>query len=158
VLGAGAIDNRQLNLFRSIANGRIKFTYPGGGGTVAVEDLVDGIILAMKKGKTGERYLLSNEYVRLFNFYNLIASILKSHKIKLKIPRMAYYPMYLLGFILEKMIRNPSMTRETVRWHFNFRVYDSTKAKKELGWKPNVSLVESIRRAAKYYKSIGALK
>ena len=158
VLGAGVVDKRQANLFRSISSGRIKFTYPGGGGTVAVEDLVDGIILVMEKGKQGERYLLSNEYVRLFDFYNLIARIMKKPKIRLKIPRIAYYPMYILGFALGRLMKNPPITEESVRWHFNYRVYDSAKAKKELGWKPRVTLAESIKRAVEYYKSTGALK
>lgn len=158
VLGAGVVDKRQVNLFRSISSGRIKFTYPGGGGTVAVEDLVDGIVLVMEKGKPGERYLLSNEYVRLFDFYNLIARIMKKPKIRLKIPRIAYYPMYILGFALGRMMKNPPITEESVRWHFNYRVYDSAKAKKELGWNPKITLAESIKRAIEYYKSTGALK
>ena len=157
VLGAGEIDPKRYGLFKSIANNRIRFTYPGGGGTVAVEDLVDGIVLAMEKGKTGGRYILSNEYVRLFDFYNLIAKILKKPKIRLKIPKITYHLMYLLGLILEKIMKNPPITTESVRWHFNYRVYDSTKARKELGWKPKISLAESIRRTAKYYKSIGIL-
>lgn len=158
VLGPGIIDKRQVNLFRSISSGRIKFTFPGGGGTVAVEDLVDGLVLVMEKGKSGEKYLLSNEYVCLFDFYNLIARIMKKPGIRLKIPRISYYPMYILGFVLGRIMKNPPLTEESVRWHFNYRVYDSTKAKKELGWTPKVSLAESIKRSIDYYKSIGALK
>lgn len=158
VMGAGEVDTRRFGLFKSIASGRIKFTYPGGGGTVAVEDIVDGIILAMEKGKSGERYILSNEYVRLFDFYNLIARMLKKPKIRLRLPSVSYYPMYLLGAVLERTMKNPPITSEAIRWHFRFRVYDSTKARRELGWKPKIPLAESIRRAIEYYKSIGVLK
>lgn len=158
VMGAGEIDQRRFGLFKSIARGRIKFTYPGGGGTVAVEDLVDGLILAMKKGKSGERYILSNAYVRLFDFYNLIAKILKKPKIMLRLPKATYYPMYMAAAILQKLMKSPPIATENIRWHYNFRVYDSSKAKKELGWEPKVPLEESIRRAVEYYRSIGVLK
>ena len=158
VIGAGEIDTRRFGLFKSIAKGRIKFVYPGGGGIVAVEDLVDGIVLAMKKGKSGERYILSNTYIRLFDFYNLIARTLKKPKIKFKLPMVAYYPVYWLAAILEKTMENPPVTTENVRWHFRFRVYDSSKARKDLGWKPKVPLAESVKKAIKYYRSIGVLK
>ena len=158
VVGAGEIDPNRFVVFKSIAKGRIKFTYPGGIGTVAVEDLVDGIILAMEKGTDGERYILSNENVKLFDSYNLIASILKKPRIKIKLPRISYYPMYLIGFFAQNIMKNPPLTTETVRWSYNFRYYDSTKAKKELGWKPKIRLKESFRRAINYYKKIGILE
>ncbi len=158
VIGAGEVDQRRYGLVKSIAKGRIKFTYPGGGGTVAVEDLVDGLMLAMKKGKAGERYLISNQYIRLFDFYNLIAGILKKPKIRLRLPKATYYLMYMLAKILQKSMKNPPIATENIRWHYRFRAYDSAKARKELGWAPKVPLEESIKRAIEYYRSIGVLK
>ena len=158
VVGAGEVDNARYDLFKSIARGRIKFTYPGGIGTVAVEDVVEGIILAMEKGKACQRYILSNENIKLFDSYNLITNILKKPKIRLKLPRISYYPMYLLAAILQGVLRIPPLVTETVRWAYNFRYYDSTKAQKELGWKPKISLEESYKRAISYYKTIGIIK
>lgn len=158
VIGAGEIDTARFGLFKSIAIGRIKFAYPGGGGTVAVEDLVEGLILAMKKGRAGERYILSNENSSYFERYNLIASILKKPKIRIKLPRITYYPMYLLGAILPIILKNPPINTETIRWSYNFRYFDSSKARKELGWQPRIPLEESFKNAIKYYKKIGVLK
>lgn len=158
VIGAGEIDPARFGLFKSLARGRIKFAYPGGGGTVAVEDLVQGLILAMKKGRAGERYILSNENASFFDRCNLIAGILKKSKIRIKLPRITYYPMYLLGVILPIVVKNPPITTETIRWSYNFRYYDLSKAKRELGWQPKISLVESFENAIKYYKKIGVLE
>ena len=158
VVGAGEINPERFVIFQSIARGRIKFTFPGGGGTVAVEDLVDGIILAMKKGKTGQRYILSNENIDIFHSYNLIARILKRPKIRIKLPRILYYPMYFLGAFLQNALKNPPLTSESIRWFYNYRYYNSTKARDELGWKPKITLEESYRRAIAYYKKIGVLK
>ena len=91
VIGAGEVDATRYTFYKSISRGRIKFTFPGGGGTVAVEDLVDGIVLAMKKGKPGERYILSSVNVSIFDRCNLIAKLLNKPRIRLVIPRSAYY-------------------------------------------------------------------
>lgn len=158
VIGAGEIDPARFTIFQSIAKNRIKFAYPGGGGTVAVEDLVDGLILAMEKGKAGERYILSNENISLLDRYNLIAEILKKPRIKIKLPQISYFPMYLLAAVLQKVLTNTPITPETIRWSYNFRYYDSSKAKKELGWQPKIPLIESLKIAIEYYKQIGVLR
>jgi len=158
VIGAGETDPSRYGVYKSISKGRIKFTYPGGTSTVAVEDLVNGMVLAMEKGKVGERYNLCSAFGKLFDFYNMIAILLKKPKIRIEIPRFTYFPMYFLAAILQTIMKNPPIATETVRWFFNFRYYDSTKAKRELGWKPKIPLEESIRRAIIYYRKIGALK
>ena len=157
VIGAGEIDPNRYVLFQSISRGRIKFTYSGSVGTVAVEDLVDGIILAMERGEPSQRYILSNENIQLFDLYNLVAKTLNKPKVRIKLPRISYYPMYFLGAILQCTLKTPPLSTETVRWAFNYRCYDSSKAQKELGWKPKIKLDESLRRAKEYYKSIGAI-
>lgn len=158
VVGAGEINPSRFEIFKSISKGRIKFTYPGGIGTVAVEDLVDGFILAMEAGKAGERYIFTNENTRLFDCYNLIAQLLKKPKIRFRLPKISYYPMYLLAAVLQNLSKNPPITTETVRWSFNFRYYDSTKARRELGWSPKISLEESFSRAINYYRETGVLE
>jgi len=92
VVGAGEVDPVRYSLAQSISRGRVKFAFPGGGGTVGIEDLIDGIILVMKKGKPGERYILNNENVLLIDRFNLIAQALNKPKIKFVIPRFTYYP------------------------------------------------------------------
>ncbi|MBI1935165.1 NAD-dependent epimerase/dehydratase family protein [Candidatus Woesearchaeota archaeon] len=158
VIGAGEVDKRRYGLWQSISRCRIKFTYPGGGGNVAVEDVVDGLTLAMQHGKSGERYILSANNIRIYDFYNLIAGLLGKPKIRLMMPRMMYYPMYSLGKIFEAAMEEPPLTSEAVRWHFNYKYFDNAKAGKELGWKPKVKLKESVLRAIEYYKSNGILE
>jgi|SRR3989338_3216043 len=157
VVGAGEVNPARAGVFKSIAHNRIKFTYPGGTGTVAVEDIVRGLILAMEKGKPGDKYNISNENGTLFEIYNMIADIMDKKKIVFRLPSLSYYPLYILGAILEKTIKEPLINTETIRWTYNFRYYDSTKARKELGWKPKVPLKESLKRTIKYYKDMGII-
>lgn len=158
VIGAGEVDVRRYTLYQSISSGRIRVVYPGGGGNVAVEDVVYGLMLAMKKGKNGQRYILSANNVTLYDFYNLIARLLNKPKIKFVIPRILYYPMYFFGMLLKLVMKEPALTPESVRWHFNFKYFDNSKARKELGWKLKVKMEDAIKRAISYYKTTGVLK
>jgi dihydroflavonol-4-reductase len=152
IIGAGETNSNFYNLVRSIANERIKFTFPGGTCSVAVDDVVDGIILAMKKGKSGERYILSGEYMRLLEQYNIIANILKKPKIKFELPRVSYYPMYLLAAIFQNLIKKSPITTEMIKFAYGFRNYDITKAQRDLGWKPKITFQEALKQAINYYK------
>ena len=111
----------------------------------------------MEKGQPGQRYILSNRNIPLFDFYNLIAKIMNKPRIRIKLPRISYYPMYFLGAILQHAFKSSPLSTETVRSTYNYRCYDSSKAQKELGWKPKIRLDDSLRRAMEYYKSIGIL-
>ncbi len=157
IAGAGEIEKSRYDIFKSISKGKIRFTYPGGIGTVAVEDLCDGILLAMKKGKAGERYIFSNENATLFECYNMIAKILKTAPITIRLPKISYYPAYAFALVAERLLKNPPINTEIVRWSFNFRYYDSSKARRELGWQPKITLEESLRRAINYYRQIGII-
>ncbi len=152
VTGAGEIAPYFYNLVRSIANGRLKFAFPGGTCSVAVDDVVDGTILAMKKGKSGERYILAGEYMRLIEQYNLIANLLKKPKIRFELPRISYYLMYSLAAIFHTLIRKTPITTEMMRFAYGFRNYDTTKAQRYLGWKPRVTFQRSMEQAINYYK------
>lgn len=158
VIGAGEIDPVRFGLWKSINNERIKFTYPGGSSLVAVEDLIEGIILVMRKGGLGKRYILSSEYLRLFDFYNMIARAMGTSPIRWRVPHWTWRLAYGCAAVAELMLQNPPITREGVRWHFNYKKLNSTKTRKELGWTPKVPIEESIKRVIGYYIEIGVFR
>jgi|TARA_B100001971_G_C18228496_1_gene562255 dihydroflavonol-4-reductase len=150
VFGAGEVE--PLGLIGSIKRGRIKFAFPGGTTLVSVSDIVDGMVLAMKKGKKGERYILANEYMSFKEMYNTIANILNKPRIRFELPLVTYYPMYLLGAIMQRLIKGSFISTETARFAYHYRNWDSTKARKELGWIPKVTYKEAVRQALAYYQ------
>jgi nucleoside-diphosphate-sugar epimerase len=157
VLGGGEVDPERFGLWKSINKGRIRFTFPGGSSLVPIDDLVEGIILVMKKGRKGERYILSSTYMRLYDFYNLIAYIMGKPKIRWRIPHWTYHLAYLSAIIMENTLKKPPLTTEAVRWHFNYKMLDASKARQELGWKPKTKVEDSIKELIAYYKSRGIL-
>ena len=78
----------------------------------------------------------------------MIAKILNKPRITVRLPKISYSAMYLLGAIMGKALKKPPITTETIRWTYNFRYYDSTKARKELGWKPKMSFDELVKEMA----------
>lgn len=154
IVGPGDSAQSSPNLIKSLINEKIKFAFPGGACSVGVEDAVRGLILAAKKGKPGERYILAGEYMRLIDQYNLTASLLKKPKVKFEFPRISYYPACLLAAIMQSLLRKSPITAEMVRFAYGFRNFDAAKARKELGWTPKVAFEESMKQAIAYYKNM----
>jgi dihydroflavonol-4-reductase len=53
------------------ARGKIKFTVDAGAPTVDIRDAAEAAVLAEKYGRTGERYIIANEYISNRDFYTL---------------------------------------------------------------------------------------
>jgi nucleoside-diphosphate-sugar epimerase len=73
--------------------------YPKGGKSfVHVEDVANGIVKAIEKGKNGEKYILTHENLKYKNFFK------KVNKITLQKPMMLPIPDFILktlGFIVD---------------------------------------------------------
>jgi nucleoside-diphosphate-sugar epimerase len=76
----------------------------------------------------------------------------------MKIPyRMAWFgaiPFEILGKIMRK---RPFLSRYTVNLLSKNRVYDISKAKKDLGYSSKVPLKEGVKVTAEWYKNNGLL-
>jgi nucleoside-diphosphate-sugar epimerase len=110
-----------------------------------VEDVASGLILAMEKGKAGERYILGSENVSLKNFFALIDEILQAKHKQINIsPKIAKF----FGWLEEKkaylLKKYPSITPDWVDTFLQNWAFSSEKAEKELGYKYH-SLKEGLR-------------
>lgn len=66
--------------------GRLVSSVIGGYDFVDVRDVAHGVIMASKKAKSGECYILSNRYVSVKEFLDLLSEITGRKKVKNKIP------------------------------------------------------------------------
>src|SRR3989344_5443906 len=97
-----------------------------------IDDQIEGQILAMNKGESGQVYNLGNHDERtIIDFAELIKKLAKS---KSKIVFSQKLPED------DPVQRNP----------------DITKAKDELGWKPKVKIEEGLLETIAYFKKISA--
>lgn len=120
------------------------------GNYVYVEDVVSGHLLAMEKGRTGERYVLGGEnisYMQLFDYVRESSGVrYRLYKVPLAILFAAAALMMMLSKITGK---SPLIVPSWVRKLTHNWIVSSEKAKRELGYKP-ISAKEGIERTVKW--------
>jgi len=112
---------------------------PGNGESIAnyvfIDDVVEGHILAMEKGRNKERYILGGENLSYINLFEILESLRGKRTRMIKIPLfimllLAKLFMFLAIFGIRPMI-TPALVR---KYNLNFRL-DILKAEKELAYK-----------------------
>ena len=121
--------------------------FEGGFGVVDVEDVARGAILAMDKGRPGERYILSGENLTVKQFFDLMAELtgLKAPTIKVPIPMLRVLAS---GMELASRVTGtrPMLDRSQVdEFAGRYGYFDSSKAKRELGY-TWLSARDTVRR------------
>lgn len=159
----GPGDLRFLKLFKSIQTGR--FVMIGNGNVlyhlVYIDDLVEGFVLCGKKDNAvgqifiigGERYLTMNELVEK------IANSLGVKKPKIRFPffRPVWYAGLLCEIVCYPFRINPPIFRRRVDIFRKNRAFDISKARNELGYRPQTSIEDGIDKTAEWYKKEGYL-
>ena len=151
VYGPGVMSesNAVTKMMASYRRGKWRII-PGNGKSVGnyafVEDVVEGHLLAMEKGRPGERYILGGENASYNEFFALLAELTGERyaMLKLPVPIMLGVSSFLLLLAQLFGIR-PAITPALARKYAqDFRV-SSAKAKQELGYQP-LSLREGMQR------------
>jgi dihydroflavonol-4-reductase len=106
---------------------------------VDVRDVALGLILAMEKGRLGERYLLGGESVPLGEVLALIAEISGRRKLFVPIPGpLAELAAAVIEFNANRLSRRtPAATVEGVRIARRASALSIEKARRELGYAPH---------------------
>jgi dihydroflavonol-4-reductase len=134
-----------------VARGAFPFYTSGGVNVVAVEDVLDGIIAAVEKGKIGERYLLTGDNILIKSLFEQIASFAGVPAPKILIPN---WLLHTIGKFGDQFGVGPSQENAWSATLFNW--FDSTKARTELNFKPRPSGV-AIENSVRWMKDNGLL-
>ena len=158
----GPGDTRFLKLFKYIYQG--KFRMIGSGKVLYhmtfVEDLARGIALAGEKDAAiGEIITIGgNEYVPLSEMVGMISEIFNKPVSKFKIP---VWPVWFAGLLCEIICKplniDPPIYRRRVDFFLKDRAFDISKAKKLLGYEPQVPLEKGLRITGEWYEKEGWL-
>ena len=134
-----------------VARGKFPFYTSGGVNVVAVEDVLDGILAAVEKGKIGERYLLTADNILIKSLFEQIAAFAGVDAPKILIPN---WLLHTVGKFGDRFGVGPSQENAWSATLFNW--FDSTKARTELGFKPKPSSV-AIENSVRWMKDNGLL-
>ena len=105
------------------------------GNYVYVDDVINGHILAMELGKSGERYLLGGENIDYLGFFNTLKKISGMNTWLIKVPLFAMLLISGFAMFLNKLFGiSPFITPALVKkFNYNWEV-SSRKAQKELDY------------------------
>jgi nucleoside-diphosphate-sugar epimerase len=118
-----------------------------------IDDLVAGIVLALRRGTPGRAYTIWDGHgVSFSEYYDRMAEALDLRKP----PRLPKPLLFAAGAALEagsKLLgRRPPMGRHGVTFLDRRGTASNQRARDELGWSPSVELPEGIRRSAEWIR------
>jgi dihydroflavonol-4-reductase len=117
------------------ANGRMPAHVETGLNLVHVDDVAEGHLLALTKGRIGETYILGGHNVMLKEMLAEIARLVGRKPPGISLPRAPLYP---LAFVSEALARitgkEPMLTRDALKMSRHKMFFSSAKAKRELGY------------------------
>ncbi len=134
--------------------------YIDAGFTVAdVRDVARGHVLAAKKGKIGEKYLLGRQTITFKELIDLVARVAG---VKLRLVKLPKPVMYAYGWAAEQISdrfthKEPVVTYASAQTAAEYAYYDCSKAPNELGltFRP---LEETVRDAVAWFREIGLIR
>ena len=158
VFGPGELNaaNSVTRLIHLYISGKFRFL-PGNGQSVGnyvfVEDVVEGMLLALEKGRSGERYILGGENMSFSEFFERISAITgRSYKL-IPIP---FFVMMIIAsvmkFLADVFQISPLITPEWVRKYLYNWSISSDKAKNKLNYKPQ-SFKEGLKKTVMWIKN-----
>ncbi|MGE0102096.1 MAG: hopanoid-associated sugar epimerase [Blastocatellales bacterium] len=121
---------------------------------IDVADVARGHILAWSKGRTGERYILSNRNLTLKQMLDMLAAITGRKAPSIAIPHLI--PLA-VAFVDEKILaryfgKKPDVSLYSVQMSMKPMYYDSSKAVRELGL-PQNPVEAALERAVGWFES-----
>lgn len=133
VMGKGDVNRSSTELVRRFLRRQIPAYIDGAINIVDVDDVARGHLLADERGTDGERYILGN---RNFTLDRLFADLGRLSGVEPPAVKLPVAAAIQLAHALEALPGTPAVTVGEVRAASLWWAYRSTKAKRELGWKP----------------------
>ncbi|HEY4113209.1 MAG TPA: hopanoid-associated sugar epimerase [Rhizomicrobium sp.] len=135
--------------------GRIPAFVDTGLNLVHVDDVAEGHVLALEKGRVGEMYVLGGQDVSLQQMLADIAAETGRAAPRIRLPRAPLYP---LGFAFEAIARftrkEPLLTLDSLRMSEHHMFFSSAKAERELGYHAR-PYREALRDAIAWFREAG---
>ncbi|KAG0167840.1 hypothetical protein DFQ28_004522 [Apophysomyces sp. BC1034] len=140
------------------ATGKMPAFVDTGLNLVHVDDVAQGHLLALERGRTGERYILGGDDVPLRGMLATIARMVGRRPPSIELPRWPLYPIALAAQGVAQLTgREPFVTVDALRMSRYQMFFSSAKAQRELGYcaRPHV---DGLRDALDWFRANGYLR
>jgi nucleoside-diphosphate-sugar epimerase len=151
--------SRMGKMLVDFATGKLRAYIPGGFEFVAARDIAEGHILAMNKGRSGQRYIFSTEFKTVDQLMGICEKVtgVRRPRLKLPPPLMAGIAEVSSFFVSNLSPDTPQrFTPAAVRLLRMQRKADCSKARQELGYQPT-SIEEAIRESYECFRRRGVI-
>ena len=126
---------------------------------VDVRDAARGMVLAWRRGRTGERYILGGVNLSYEEAFRRIADVAGVPPLTWRVPYPVAFAVGLLGDVQHRLTgKEPLITSNSIRWAYcsTFQ-FSSAKAARELGY-THGPLEPAIADAVAWFRAHGMLK
>jgi dihydroflavonol-4-reductase len=134
VFGRGDVNHSSTDFVRRFLARSIPAYVDGALNVVDAEDVARGHLLADERGRVGERYILGN---RNFTIDRLLADLGRLSGVEPPAIKLPVAAALALARAAEALPGRPPLTQVEIRLASMWWTVRSTKAKRELGWKPS---------------------
>jgi len=137
-------------------NGRMPAYVNTGLNLVDVDDVAVGHVLALEKGRPGERYILGNKNLTLKEILAALGRVTGRRAPRLRLPLwVALGAAYVSEFTARRVTGGPPRIPVTgVKVARHFRYFDCSKAVRELGM-PQTPIEEALDKAVRWFREHG---
>jgi dihydroflavonol-4-reductase len=140
------------------ATGRMPAYVDTGLNLVHVDDVADGHLLALDKGRIGERYILGGQDATLAQMLAVIAELSNRKPPRINLPRGPLYPLaYAAEAFASLTGKEPFVTVDALNMSKYHMFFSSAKAERELGYTAR-PYHEALRDALDWFRRAGYLK
>lgn len=133
------VPSRMGRTLLDFAHGKLRAYVPGGFEFIAARDIAEGHLLAMERGRAGQKYVFSTRFVSIDEMMALWEKVTGHAKPKLRLPpKVMAGVAEVTSFFLDRFAPDvpQRLTPAAVRILQSQRRADTTKARTELGFKP----------------------
>jgi len=139
-------------------NGKMFAYVDVGMNLIDVEDLATGFVLADKKGRLGERYILGNKNMFLKEMFDELAKLTGLNAPTIKIPRQVVRIVAEVNEAISNITKREPIAAIEQALHLGYNEFvDCAKAVTELGL-PQNDIRIAMLKAVKYYLETGAVE
>ncbi|GGA53580.1 hopanoid-associated sugar epimerase [Sphingomonas psychrolutea] len=140
------------------ASGRMPAFVESGLNLVHVDDVAEGHLAAMLRGRIGERYVLGGQDVSLQEMLAVVAGLVGRKAPTIRIPTAPLFPLAWANEQLARLTgKDPFLTLDSLRMAAHDMYFSSAKAEAELGYRAG-PYPEALADAIAWFRQAGMIR